>query len=106
MATVERQTEFGYDTIGAPLPAVIAVSDAINEPRYPSLKGIMAAKSKPQERLTLADLGLDRHEVGEAGSRTTVRTLGEPPKRGDARIVDDGDCAQAILDYLVERSLV
>jgi electron transfer flavoprotein beta subunit len=106
MATVERQTEFGYDTIGAPLPAVIAVSDAINEPRYPSLKGIMAAKSKPQERVTLAELGLDPSEVGEAGSGTTVRALGEPPRRGDACIVEDGDGAQAILDYLVERSLV
>jgi electron transfer flavoprotein beta subunit len=106
MATVERQTEFGYDTIGAPLPAVIAVSDAINQPRYPSLKGIMAAKSKPLERLTLAELGLDANEVGEAGSRTTVRALGEPSKRGGARIVEDGDGVRAILDFLVERSLV
>src|SRR6185437_12483380 len=55
--TVKRQTEFGYDVIEAPLPAVVAVSDAINEPRYPSLKGIMGAKSKPQETVTLADLG-------------------------------------------------
>jgi electron transfer flavoprotein beta subunit len=106
MVTVERQTEFGYDTIGAPLPAVIAVSDAINEPRYPSLKGIMAAKAKPLERLTLAELGVDANEVGEAGSRTTVRALAEPPRRGDARIVEDGDGVQAILDFLVERSLV
>ena len=106
MATVERQTEYGYDTIGASLPAVIAVSDAINEPRYPSLKGIMAAKSKPLERLALAELDVAPSDVGEAGSRTTVRALGEPPKRADARIVEDGDGAQAILDYLVERSLV
>src|SRR5919204_3690333 len=56
--TVKRQTEFGYDVIEVPLPAVVAVSDAINEPRYPSLKGIMGAKKKPQERLSLADLGL------------------------------------------------
>jgi electron transfer flavoprotein beta subunit len=56
--TVKRQTEFGYDRIEAPLPVVVAVSDAINEPRYPSLKGIMGAKSKPQETLTLAELGL------------------------------------------------
>jgi electron transfer flavoprotein beta subunit len=105
-ATVKRQTEFGYDTIEAPLPAVVAVSDAINEPRYPSLKGIMAAKSKPQERLTLAELGLDANEVGVPGSRTTVRALAEPPKRGETRIVEDGDGAQAILDFLVERKLV
>jgi electron transfer flavoprotein beta subunit len=105
-ATVKRQTEFGYDTLETPLPAVIAVSDAINEPRYPSLKGIMAAKSKPQERLSLADLGLAADQVGEAGSRTTVLALGEPPRRGDTRLVEDGDGAQAILDFLVERKLV
>jgi electron transfer flavoprotein beta subunit len=107
-ARVKRQTEFGYDTLETPLPAVVAVSDAINEPRYPSLKGIMAAKSKPQERLTLADLGVAPDQAGEAGSRTTVRALGEPPRRGDTRIVDDadGDGAQAIVDFLVERKLV
>src|ERR671937_865083 len=67
---VKRQTEFGYDVIDAPLPAVVAVSDAINEPRYPSLKGIMGAKKKPQESLSLGELGLDAGEVGEAGSKT------------------------------------
>src|SRR5262245_7486619 len=68
----KRQTEFGYDVIEAPLPAVVAVSDAINEPRYPSLKGIMGAKSKPQETLSLADLGLNGDAVGDAGGRTEV----------------------------------
>ena len=63
----KRQTEFGYDVIEAPLPAVVAVSDAINEPRYPSLKGIMGAKKKPQETLSGADLGLDAGALGEAG---------------------------------------
>ena len=70
--TVKRQTEFGYDVIEAPLPAVVAVSDAINEPRYPSLKGIMGAKSKPQETVTLADLGVEADRAGEQGSRTEV----------------------------------
>src|SRR5919205_1617429 len=56
--TVKRQTEFGYDVIETPVPAVLAVSDAINEPRYPSLKGVMGAKSKPQETLSLADVGI------------------------------------------------
>ena len=69
--------------IEAPLPAVVAVSDAINEPRYPSLKGIMGAKKKPQETLSLADLGVDADAVGEAGSRTEVYALGDPPPRGD-----------------------
>jgi electron transfer flavoprotein beta subunit len=105
--TGKRQTEHGYDTITAPLPAVVAVSDAINEPRYPSLKGIMGAKSKPQETLSLAELGVDAGEAGEAGSRTTVLELGPPPSRGDSlKIEDDGTAAQKILDYLVERRLL
>jgi electron transfer flavoprotein beta subunit len=106
-ATVKRQTEFGYDRIEAPLPAVICVSDAINEPRYPSLKGIMGAKSKPQETLSLGDLGLAADLVGERGSRTEVLALGAPPPRGESRKVqDDGSGAQAILDFLVEKKLV
>jgi electron transfer flavoprotein beta subunit len=103
----KRQTEFGYDVIEAPLPAVVAVSDAINEPRYPSLKGIMGAKKKPQETKGLADIGVDPGEAGEAGSRTTVIGLGEPPSRGETiKIEDEGDAAQKILDFLVERKLV
>jgi electron transfer flavoprotein beta subunit len=105
--TVKRQTEFGYDVIEAPLPAVVAVSDAINEPRYPSLKGIMGAKSKPQETLSLADLGVENDRAGEAGSRTEVYALDDPPARGDSRkIDDDGNAAQAILDFLAEKRLV
>jgi electron transfer flavoprotein beta subunit len=100
----KRQTEFGYDVIEAPLPAVVAVSDAINEPRYPSLKGIMGAKKKPQETLSLADLGIDAGEAGEAGSRTTVEALNDPPARGDTvKIEDDGSAAQKILDFLAEK---
>ena len=103
----KRQTEHGYDVIEAPLPAVIAVSDAINEPRYPSLKGIMGAKKKPQDVLSLAELGVDAGEAGEAGSRTTVLALGDPPARADARkIEDDGNAAQAIVDFLAEKRLV
>jgi electron transfer flavoprotein beta subunit len=103
----KRQTEFGYDVIEAPLPAVVAVSDAINEPRYPSLKGIMGAKSKPQDVVGLGDLGVDAGEAGEAGSKTEVYELGAPPPRGDSRkIEDDGSAAQAILDFLVEKRLL
>src|SRR5207253_9354219 len=101
--TGKRQTEFGYDLIEAPLPAVVAVSDAINEPRYPSLKGIMGAKKKPQETLALDDLGLDAGEAGEAGSRTEVQALGEPPARGDTvKIEDDGSAAEKIVEFLLE----
>jgi electron transfer flavoprotein beta subunit len=104
---VKRQTEFGYDVIESPLPAVVAVSDAINEPRYPSLKGIMGAKKKPFDTLTLGDVGVDAGEAGEAGSKTEVLALGDPPSRGDARKIEgDGDAAQAILDFLVEKRLV
>src|ERR671931_2235600 len=105
--TVKRQTEFGYDVIEAPLPAVVAVSDAINEPRYPSLKGIMGAKSKPQDTLTLAELGIDSGQGGEQGSRTEVLALNDPPPRGESRKVeDDGNAAQAIVDFLVEKRLL
>jgi electron transfer flavoprotein beta subunit len=103
----KRQTEFGYDVIEAQLPAVVAVSDAINEPRYPSLKGIMGAKKKPQETLAGSDLGLDAGALGEQGSGTTVLALGDPPPRGEARrIEDDGNAAQQVVDFLAERKLL
>jgi electron transfer flavoprotein beta subunit len=104
---VKRQTEFGYDVIEAPLPAVVAVSDAINEPRYPSLKGIMGAKKKPFEKLSLGEVGVEAGEAGEAGSKTEVLALAEPPSRGDARKIEgDGNAAQAIVDFLAEKRLV
>jgi electron transfer flavoprotein beta subunit len=103
----KRQTEYGYDVIDAPLPAVIAVSDAINEPRYPSLKGIMGAKKKPQETVSLADLGVGAEEAGEAGSRTTVEALKDPPPRGDTvKIEDDGSAAEKIVAFLQERKAI
>jgi len=103
----KRQTEHGYDTISVPLPAVIAVSDAINEPRYPSLKGIMGAKTKPQETLSLADVGVPPSQAGEAAAKTTVLELGAPPLRGDQiKIEDDGSAAQKILDHILERRLL
>jgi electron transfer flavoprotein beta subunit len=100
----KRQTEYGYDVIEAAMPAVIAVSDAINEPRYPSLKGIMGAKKKPQETSSLADIGFDVSRAGEAGSRTEVYEVGDPPPRGDTRrIEDDGTAADKIVEFLLER---
>jgi electron transfer flavoprotein beta subunit len=103
----KRQTEFGYDVIDAPLPAVVAVSDAINEPRYPSLKGIMGAKKKPQDTLRVGDLGLEAAQVGEAGSQTEVYDLTDPPARGEARkIEDDGNGAEQIVEFLAEKRLL
>jgi electron transfer flavoprotein beta subunit len=99
--TGKRQSEFGYDTIRAPLPAVVAVSDAINEPRYPSLKGIMGAKRKPQDTLAADDVG------GAEDARTTVVALNPPPPRGDSRKVeDDGSGADAIVEFLAEKRLL
>jgi electron transfer flavoprotein beta subunit len=103
----KRQTEFGYDVIEAPTPAVLAVSDAINEPRYPSLKGIMGARSKPQRTVSLSELGVDGDGSGEAGSKTTVEALNDPPPRGDTvKIEDDGSAADKIVEFIVERKLI
>jgi electron transfer flavoprotein beta subunit len=99
--TGKRQTEYGYDTIRAPLPVVVAVSDAINVPRYPSLKGIMGAKKKPQEILSAADVG------GVAEARTTVLALSPPAPRGESRrIEDDGSAAEQIVEFLAEKRLL
>jgi len=98
--TGKRQTEFGYDTIRAPLPLVVAVSDAINTPRYPSLKGIMGAKKKPQDTISAGDVG------GVEAAATTVLALGPPPARGEARkIEDDGSAAEKIVEFLAEKRL-
>jgi electron transfer flavoprotein beta subunit len=99
--TGKRQTEFGYDTIRAPLPAGVAVADSINTPRYPSLKGIMGAKKKPQETRSAGDVG------GADGPGTTVLALNPPPARGEAqKIDDDGTAAEKILEFLAEKRLV
>ena len=95
-----RQTELGYERIRAPLPAVVAVSDAINEPRYPSLKGIMGAKSKPQQVLSAADVG------SVEAARTTVAGTSPPPSRGERRRVEGVGAPEAIVEFLVERRLL
>jgi len=106
-ARVKRQVETGYDTIAVQLPAVLSVSDAINEPRYPSLPAIMGAKRKPHEVLSLADVGLGSGDVGVDGSRTNVGALSKPPARGDSiKLEDDGTAAEKILAFLVERKVV
>ena len=106
-AKVKRQTEYGYDIIEAPLPCVVAVSDAINEPRYPSLKGIMGARSKPRRTLSVSELGVDGGGVGESGSKTVVQGLNDPPPRGDTvKIEDDGNAAEKIVEYLAEKKVL
>ena len=86
MARVERQTETGFDTVESPLPAVVTVTAAVNDPRYPTLKGIMQAKQKPLEQLSLSDLGLSAEDV-----RPTQEVIGIEPvaEREAGEIVED-----------------
>ena len=105
---VTRQTEFGDEVVEVALPAVVSVSDSINEPRYTSLKGQMAAKKKPLDTRDAAALGLAADDVGAAGSLTTVLDVAPPPARAGQRKIEDdgGSAAQAIVDYLAEKQLV
>src|SRR5437764_573278 len=97
----------GKHAIEERLPAVVAVSDSINVPRYTSLKGMMGAKKKPFDTVTVADLGIDASDAGDAGSTTEVLAVAEPPARLNARKVeDDGSAAQMIVEFLVEKELV
>lgn len=105
--TIERQSDDGVDTVEAPLPAVVSVTKAINEPRYPSLKGIMGAKKKPQEVKSLGDIGLAASDVGEAGAKTKVVGVETPPARTAGVVVtDEGNGAQQILDFLIDKKLI
>ena len=97
---VERQTESGYDEVSAPTPCVVTVTAGVVEPRYASFKGIMAAKSKPVEILSVADLGLG-NEVGPAGARQEITAvLAAESRQAGEKHVDEGDGAQKIVAYL------
>jgi electron transfer flavoprotein beta subunit len=105
----ERQAEYGYDTVDVELPAVISVGDAINEPRYPSLKAIMGAKKKPLDTKSTADVGIEPDEVGERGSRTAVLSLDPPPAKEAGEIIEDEDTnetVERIVAWLEERKLL
>ena len=105
--TVDRQTEAGYDEVECPLPAVVTVTAGVVEPRYPSFKGIMAAKSKPLEQLTVADLGLDAGQVGAAGSRQVVTQVSAADERKAGEIVeDDGDGYENVVRFLEQLKLI
>jgi electron transfer flavoprotein beta subunit len=98
---VQRQTEAGYDEVEAPLPALVSVTAGVVEPRYPSFKGIMAAKSKPVDQPSLADLGIDPSSVGAAGAGQQIVTVEDAPAREAGEIVeDDGEGFQRIVGYL------
>jgi electron transfer flavoprotein beta subunit len=99
--SVNRQTDYGYDRVQASLPAVISVVEKINEPRYPSFKGIMAAKKKPVETLSLADIGIDPGQVGLAGAATEVVSFASrPPRQAGTVIKDDGDGGVKAAEFL------
>jgi electron transfer flavoprotein beta subunit len=103
----ERETDDGVFTIEAPLPAVISVSEKINEPRFPSFKGIMAAKKKEVTTLTLADIGVEADEVGvdNAGSKVLSSTP-KPPKSAGEKIPDEGEGGTKIAEYLVGQKII
>ena len=97
----ERQTESGFDEVTCPLPALVTVTAGVVEPRYPSFKGIMAAKGKPVEQLALGDLGLDPAEVGWAGARQEITEIASAEERKAGEVVEDrGDAHERIVEYL------
>ncbi|HJS25887.1 MAG TPA: electron transfer flavoprotein subunit beta/FixA family protein [Actinomycetota bacterium] len=101
---VERQTEAGYDVVETPLPALVTVTGSAAEPRYPTLKGIMAAKSKPLEQLSLADLGLSEADVAPSQRVTAVSAA---PEKAAGVVVQAGDDAAAkVADLLVEAKAI
>jgi electron transfer flavoprotein beta subunit len=105
--TVERETDDGISTVTADIPAVVSVNEKINEPRYPSFKGIMAAKKKPVTTLTLADAGIDPGDVGLGNALSTmVSAAPRPPRTAGQKIVDDGTGAQRIAEFLIAQKLI
>ena len=107
MAKIERQTDGGYWAVEASLPAIVSTWDTINEPRYPSFKGIMAAKKKPVETKSLADLGIDAGTVGLANATSQVLDFtGRPPKGEGVKVTDEGDGAQKFVEYLASQKIV
>ena len=105
--TVRRETDDGVTHLTAELPAVVSVGEKINEPRYPSFKGIMAAKKKPVTTLSLADVGVDPGEVGLANALATVTSSQpKPPKSAGEKIEDEGDGGARIAAFLVSQKLI
>lgn len=105
--SVDRQTEAGYDEVESPLPALVTVTAGVVEPRYPSFKAIMAAKNKPVELLSLADLGVDASNVGWAGARQEITNVAEAEARTAGEIVeDDGEAHNKIVSFLESLKVV
>ena len=105
--TIKRQSESGYDVVEAELPALVTVTSGINEPRYPQLKGIMAAKKKEIKKYTAADLALGPDQVGVSGAKEKVLSIGRPPARKAGKVViDEGEGGKQIADFLAELKII
>ena len=106
-AVIKCVTLTGYQTVECPLPAVVTIASGSFEAIYPTMKGIMGAKKKPFAQLTLADLGIDPSQVGEAGARERILTIGKVEARAAGQVIkDDGNSAQAIADFLQRYQLL
>lgn len=106
-AEIKRTTEDGVETMSSSLPAVISVIEKINEPRYPSFKGIMAAKKKQIETLSLGELGVDASSVGLSAAWSTVKSFDvRPPRSGGVKVEDSGEGGTKMVEFLAERKLV
>lgn len=104
---IARMTESGVETMSATLPCVVSVIEKINEPRYPSFKGIMAAKKKPIDSKTLADIGIDSVAVGATGAWSEVlEAQPRPPRDKGVKLEDSGDGGTKLADFLLEKRLV
>ena len=107
LVRIKRLTDDGHQVVEARSPAVVSVVEKINEPRYPSFKGIMAAKKKPLETLTLADLNVDPTAVGHAGALSRVDSFEAAPQRqGGTVIKDEGDAALRLADFLASKKFI
>lgn len=105
--TIERVTENGFATVTASMPAVVSVVEKINEPRYPSFKGIMAAKKKPVETLTVSDLGLDAAVVGAGAAWSAVNDFAaRPPKAAGTVVTDEGDGGVKVAEFLATQKFI
>jgi electron transfer flavoprotein beta subunit len=105
--SIKRLTDDGYQVVAAALPAVVSVVEKINEPRYPSFKGIMAAKKKPVATLALADLGVDAGQVGLAGAWTAVASFeAAPPRQAGTIVTDEGNGASKLAEFLAGKKFI
>ena len=105
--TIKRLTDDGYQVVEASTPAVVSVVEKINEPRYPSFKGIMAAKKKPVETFALADLGIEAGDVGLGGAWSKVTSFeAAPPRQAGTIVTDDGEGADKLVEFLASKKFV